>query len=340
MENLFVAEPIIFSLFRFARQRGVTNMDIFDSLGLDLEHGLSGKTKSAALAFLPYAKAYEYIEHKTQDKELGLHLGEQYNIAALGVVGQIISVSRNIKEAIEKAQAHFNLISNVLNLAIEYGPKTFKLIFQLNHSCLKQTPIASKHLLTSSMVFAYQELKFLIHESFNPVSANFIFNTESPKEYRRIFGCLPSFNTKFNVLEFSNILLSQKVLYADYELLMILEKEACRRLASLKPGHDLKSQIESLIYSLLNPTFPSFYDIASNLNMSERTLQRKLMEEGTSYSKITEGIKKDLALKYLRKDISIKEVSYMMGYSEPASFVNAFKKWFGSTPLTYRSSHF
>ena len=78
--------------------------------------------------------------------------------------------------------------------------------------------------------------------------------------------------------------------------------------------------------------------MAANLNLSPRSLQRKLGQEGTSYSAITEEIKKDLAISYLEKDLSIKEVSYLMGYSEPSTFVTAFKKWFGKTPLGFRAA--
>ena len=42
-------------------------------------------------------------------------------------------------------------------------------------------------------------------------------------------------------------------------------------------------------------------------------------------------------MSYLKKDMSIKEVSYLMGYAEPSAFVNAFKKWFGRTPLSFRA---
>lgn len=72
--------------------------------------------------------------------------------------------------------------------------------------------------------------------------------------------------------------------------------------------------------------------------MSIRSLQAKLNEEGTSYNELVTGVRKEMAAAYLRQmDYSISEIGYLLHYSEPSAFHNAFKNWMGITPGQYRA---
>jgi AraC-like DNA-binding protein len=71
--------------------------------------------------------------------------------------------------------------------------------------------------------------------------------------------------------------------------------------------------------------------------MSPRTLQRRLAEEGVSYQTLLEGARKEAAGRYLADGtLAIGEIAYLLGYSEPAPFHRAFKRWYGTTPEAFR----
>jgi AraC-like DNA-binding protein len=83
----------------------------------------------------------------------------------------------------------------------------------------------------------------------------------------------------------------------------------------------------------------SIDDVAANFNLSSRTLQRKLREEGSSFKEIVDKVRKELALQYLKdKNNQIKDVAYSLGYNESSAFVRAFKRWTGTTPSLYNAS--
>ena len=77
--------------------------------------------------------------------------------------------------------------------------------------------------------------------------------------------------------------------------------------------------------------------IARALAMSGRTLQRRLAAEGVSFQELLDDARKDAAARYLReRTLSACEVAYLVGYSEPAPFHRAFKRWYGTTPELFR----
>ena len=80
-------------------------------------------------------------------------------------------------------------------------------------------------------------------------------------------------------------------------------------------------------------------DVAKSLNMSKRTFERRLSEHQLSYRKIIDKVRADMSIDYLfRKNYGVTEISYMLGYKEPNSFLRAFKRWHGTSPGEYVAS--
>jgi AraC-like DNA-binding protein len=78
--------------------------------------------------------------------------------------------------------------------------------------------------------------------------------------------------------------------------------------------------------------------MARQFGMSERTLQRRLADEGVSYQELLDEARKQVAGRYLTTSaLAIGEVAYLLGYSEPAAFHRAFKRWYATTPEAYRA---
>ena len=84
---------------------------------------------------------------------------------------------------------------------------------------------------------------------------------------------------------------------------------------------------------------PNQQQIASALHVSNRTLQRKLKDEGTSFMDLLQDTRLQLARKYLRQPSrSVVETSYLLGFSEPSTFSRAFKRWTGVAPAEFRDA--
>ena len=132
--------------------------------------------------------------------------------------------------------------------------------------------------------------------------------------------------------------LGLSVVGADAKLLKVLER-ACRQLLGPEPRkQDLVRDARELVIDRLAKGPLRIDDIARELSMSSKTLERRLGGRGVTFSALLDEVRCELAKRYLGEtDFRLEQVAYLVGYSEPAPLVRAFKRWTGTTPMQYRN---
>lgn len=109
-------------------------------------------------------------------------------------------------------------------------------------------------------------------------------------------------------------------------------------LAELPPAESVVDRVKRLIVAELCGGEPTAEVIARKMRATPRTLQRWLTARGTSYREILDGLRRDLALRYVTEDrLAISEAAYLLGFSEASAFHRSFKRWTGRTPAQYRA---
>lgn len=122
-------------------------------------------------------------------------------------------------------------------------------------------------------------------------------------------------------------------------LQQLLQQHADNLLARL-PSESLGARVVALLSAQLAQGEPDRSALATHLGLSERTLQRRLAEEGSSYQQLLTDIRRQLAERYLDESaLPATEIAILLGYSEPSVFFRAFRQWTGLTPGEYRSRH-
>ena len=82
---------------------------------------------------------------------------------------------------------------------------------------------------------------------------------------------------------------------------------------------------------------PLLDQAAEHMNLTEQTLRRYLHKEGYSFQQLKDDTRRDMAMFFIdRKEQSIEDIAFRLGFSEASTFIRAFKKWTGLTPLAYR----
>jgi len=120
------------------------------------------------------------------------------------------------------------------------------------------------------------------------------------------------------------------------ELALMHDEIVIRYLARLDKG-DIINQVKTAIFELLASGNIAAEDIAKKLHITSRTLRRRLDDEGVSYGGILKDLRRELAMQYIRDDtITLTEISYLLGFSQPSSLSRAFRLWTGKSPTEIR----
>jgi AraC-like DNA-binding protein len=126
---------------------------------------------------------------------------------------------------------------------------------------------------------------------------------------------------------------------ADNPLLGLFDAFAKAIVQKPVDPNSLRRRVEGKLEPMLESGEVSLDKLASELGMSRATLQRRLKAEGTTFEAILDGLRQRLARRYLRKDKhSVKTTAYLLGFSDPAAFSRAFKRWTGTSPSELRST--
>ena len=133
-------------------------------------------------------------------------------------------------------------------------------------------------------------------------------------------------------------MLEQKLEGANPELARHNDEIVVRYLAQMQK-QNLRARVHAALIEQLPQGEPSQKKIAEALHMSPRNFQRKLAEEGTSYTGLLSDTRRDLALSYVRDaSYTLGEITYLLGFSDASSFNRAFKRWTGQSPSAFRNA--
>jgi AraC-like DNA-binding protein len=153
-------------------------------------------------------------------------------------------------------------------------------------------------------------------------------------EYDRIFRMPVVFESDKNALLFSDDFwpIAKATLPPRY-LSEVLTAHADALLEKLESSRTISGRVESLLLPILHTGQTSMEEIAAKLGLSRQTLFRKLKAEGVTFEKLLDELRHKMALRYLNeKKFSVNETAYLVGFSDPAAFSRAFKRWTGSSP--------
>lgn len=140
---------------------------------------------------------------------------------------------------------------------------------------------------------------------------------------------------EFNIEDVKRPFLTENNVMWEY-----LEPELQKRIKEMEVDESFSAKVRTILFEVIPSGDPSIENVAKNLNLSVRTLQRKLSEEKTTFLKQLNHTRELLSRSYLKNEyMSNDDIAFLIGYSDTNSFVRAFKTWTGMTITEYRKMY-
>lgn len=177
----------------------------------------------------------------------------------------------------------------------------------------------------------FQKLKFprVIH--FRHVAPSY------RAEHKRVFAAPVVFESHWNAMLIDPEFLTLKQPPVNRYVFGVLSEKAEALLKSREASRTTRGRVESLIMPILHTGEASIERIATAMGLSRQSLYRQLKAEGVTFAEVLDALRRELAARFLGdRNVSVNETAYLLGFSDPASFSRAFKRWNGVSPRAAR----
>ena len=174
----------------------------------------------------------------------------------------------------------------------------------------------------------------------SPLRVEFVQSRAHAKAIERHFGCPVVFGAHRNAIVFRSSDAAKPFVTRNAELLAMLAPQFEEELKQENKDENFAERVRIAIQQKLTGRRPSIDDVADALHISSRTLQRRLQEEGSSFQRVLDEARHQLARHYLNNShLELNEAAYLLGYEDGNSFVRAFRSWEGVPPARWREQH-
>lgn len=273
------------------------------------------------------------VQRELNEPALGLAVGARETPVSWGLAGLAMLSCETLGEAVSYGLERQTLIGSMTPhlLSIENGflylsstPNIFDLEIE---SFLVEESFAGVVAVTRCMVGAH----------FKPICVEFAYPNPAPlRLYERFFRCPVHFNAEAHRMTVDASWLQVRMPGYDRLSSEVVRKQLNRLLPAPIGRNDLLASVVSRIrYGLQDR--PSQRGLAAQVNVSERTLRRRLVAQNASYRDLRDETRYERARDLLiNSELSISEVAQALGYADPRSFRRAFKRWSGELPTAFR----
>ncbi len=279
-------------------------------------------------------KVWKYVVDHVNDSCFGLKVAEHFHPTTLHALGFAWLSSDTLEAAFNRLIRYSGLITDVEHFSFEQLDDEFQ--FRI-------------HLPNDELYFPYEDydMAFAIAVKLCRMSVGGEFAPKAVDMKRpEPEGCVNrfyeyfqspiNFNSSCYVLHFRTEDMTRPLPTANAELAQANEKIIMDYLEKMEHS-DIVMRVRKKLIDMLPSGSISQNHVADALHMSERSLQRRLKENENSFKELLESTRKELARAYMDDSrLSINEITYLLGFSEPANFSRAFKRWVGVSPSEYR----
>lgn len=319
-------------LTKALENRGINSTEVLSEVGLDpAELTQAG----ARYPFARMTRLWQRAVELTGDDCIGLKAASYWHPTTTHALGYAWLASDTLKEALLRLQRYAHIMNDVARATLTEESQQYVLTMNIESGDLTPAPEA----IDAALATIVHMCRVTSDDEFHPLRVE--LRREIPacaKEFDQFFGAPVQFQADQDAVFLDKTLIEQQLPASNKELALTNEKVIIDYLAQLDAS-DISLSVKKILMEKLPDGTVSAESVANALHHSPRTFQRRLKEQETSFSKLMEETRKELATAYMgASDKSVTEITYLLGFAETSTFSRAFKRWTGQSPTNYRAT--
>jgi AraC-like DNA-binding protein len=330
LQHASVSASLSLAVLHAAERLGLCRNELLAAAQLSASHL---DDPDARVPLLQQQALWAAIAAQLPHCEAGLAIGTALAPGQFSVLGYLLQSSSTLAAALHAVQRYQRLVGEGGEISVHEEGTQVWLVYQ----AVQPEQLATRTRVLALMAF-WQSLMSPLLSDWQLLGARFMHAAPSElSAYQQLFACPLSFNASDYALALPRSLLDAPLAQANAPMQNLLREHAEALLARL-PSASLSARVVTLISAQLSHGEPDRQQLAQALNLSERTLQRRLADEGNSYQQLLNDTRRQLAERHLRDGrLAATEIALLLGYSESSVFFRAFRQWTGLTPGEYRA---
>ena len=280
-------------------------------------------------------RAWHVAAERCCDPHFGLSVSALVQPLEFGALGYALYSSATLRETLRRFSTFFRLVQQKATLTLIEEPEVARIRFSLSDAA---DPADLRHPV-ECLLAGLVDRGHLAAGQVLPVLA-VSFQHPAPEEtsaHERAFGVVPRFSQSHNEIVTLRAVLDLPRRSSAPALIPTMERHLAQLIRDLPPDETLLRHVRRVLAEELRRGEPTLERTAARLQMSGRSLQRRLQEEGSAYQQLLDELRCELASRHVAEQReSIAEIAFLLGFSEVSAFHRAFKRWTGLTPRASR----
>lgn len=307
---------------------------LFKQAGLDIE---AMKNPNARYPDTGLNHLVRMVEERTGDQTFGLAIARFIAPTTLHALGFSLFASETLLAALQRLQRYYRIVNDAVVINVEKGKTDYRV--RIDFVNPDMPPEAC---LTDALVAVLVNIsRQLLDAEFAPLKIDLQrARPDNEKPFTDYFRTAIGYAAEQNMLVFDKNASIKPLPTGNAELAYQNDKMVADYLARFDANR-LSERVRTIFIERLVTGKFSEEQIAEQLNLSLRSLQRRLRDEQTSYQQLLDETRLELALQYInRTRLTVSQIAPLLGFSDSSNFNRAFKRWLGISPSKYRALGF
>lgn len=330
MEISIVHAHHVKTLLSLADSRGLSRQDLLDACQLSEQLLLNDSTTVPFTSYIDLANA---IMLAMDDESCGM-LPTPIKPGSFALLCQSCLDCKTLEHFLRRRIKFLGLLSDEIELSLSVDRNTATYELRVIEG---RVPL-NRHIVVIILALAYRVGSWSIRERIPLTNVSLAGEScEQDRDYEFLFDHSVRYDCNKNQLQFPAEYLQRPVLQDADSMQEFLKAPAFYLMSDFGDHQSFAAKVRAFVRSNCISGPPAIEAAAAFFNISVATLRRRLQGFDTSYQLVKDEVRRDIALTVLASDKNVKAAAYASGFSDPATFSRAFKRWTGTTPRAYLS---